>query len=68
LRENITQVYSSICNTEAAPSNLQLDRVKGLQQKVNEADRRNVEITKQYEERIRSALLKQGLIKEDVKK
>ena len=67
LRENITQVYSSICNTEAAPSNLQLDRVKGLQQKVNEADKKNVELSKQNEVKIRAALAKQGLIKEDVK-
>ncbi len=67
LRENITQVYASVCNTEAAPNNLQLERVKSLQQKVNEADQKNAAISKQYEERIRSALVKQGLIKENVK-
>ena len=67
LREDITQVYSSICNTEAAPNNLQLERVKSLQQKVNEADQKNATISKQYEEKIRSALIKQGLLKENTK-
>ena len=67
LREDITQVYSSICNTEAAPNNLQLERVKSLQQKVNEADQKNAAISKQYEERIKSALIKQGLLKENTK-
>ncbi len=67
LREDITQVYSSISNTEAAPNNLQLDRVKSLHQKVNEADQKNAEISKQYEERIRTVLVKEGLIKNNVK-
>jgi photosystem II stability/assembly factor-like uncharacterized protein len=67
LREDITQVYSSVVNTEAAPNNLQLERVKSLQQKVNEADQRNATISKQYEERIRAALVKEGLLKSNVK-
>ena len=67
LREDITQVYGSVVNTEAAPNNLQLERVKSLQQKVNEADQKNAVISKQYEERIRAALVKEGLIKNNVK-
>jgi hypothetical protein len=67
LREDITQVYSSVCNTEAAPNNLQLERVKFLQQKVNEADQKNAAISNQYETRIKDALVKEGLIKNNVK-
>ena len=67
LREDITDVYSAVCNTEAAPNNLQLERVRSLQQKVNEADQKNAAISKQYEERIRAALVKEGLIKNNVK-
>jgi hypothetical protein len=67
LREDITDVYSAVCNTEAAPNNLQLERVRSLQQKVNEADQKNAVISKQYEERIRAALVKEGLIKNNAK-
>lgn len=67
LREDITQVYGSVCNTEAVPNNLQLERVTSLHQKVNEADQKNATISKQYEERIRAALVKEGLVKPNVK-
>lgn len=40
LREDITQVYAAICNNEAAPSNLQLASIKGLQDRVNEATKK----------------------------
>lgn len=67
MREDITDVYASVCNTESAPNNLQVDRAKSLQQKVNDADQKNATLSRQYEEKIRSALIKQGLIKENVK-
>ncbi|MGL6269843.1 MAG: hypothetical protein ACRC2O_18055, partial [Chitinophagaceae bacterium] len=37
LREDITEVYAAVANTEAAPNNLQMERVKFLQQRVDEA-------------------------------
>ncbi len=67
LRDEITDVYASVCNTESAPNNLQVDRAKSLQQKVNDADQKNATISKQYEDKIRSALIKQGLMKDNVK-
>jgi hypothetical protein len=62
LREDITEVYSAVCNNEQAPTNLQLDRVKELRRKVDEAARKNSEITRQYDEKIRAALTKEGLM------
>ncbi|MDX2047564.1 MAG: hypothetical protein SFU87_12310 [Chitinophagaceae bacterium] len=62
LREDITQVYARICFTEAAPNNLQLDRIKFLQDKVNKADTDNTVLAKQYEEKIKSALVKEGVM------
>jgi photosystem II stability/assembly factor-like uncharacterized protein len=62
LREDITQVYARICFTEAAPNNLQLDRIKFLQDKVNKADTDNTALAKQYEEKIKSALVKEGVM------
>ena len=44
LREDITEVYAAFANTEAAPNNLQLERVKSLRQKVDEAGQKNVQL------------------------
>jgi hypothetical protein len=61
LREDITEVYAAIANSEAAPNNLQLERVKSLRQKVDEAAQKNVQLASQYEEKIKSALVKENL-------
>ena len=61
LREDITEVYAAVANTEAAPNNLQLDRVKSLRMKVDEAGQKNVQLANQYEEKIKAALVKENL-------
>jgi hypothetical protein len=48
LREEITEVYSAVCNQEAAPSNLQLKRVGVLGGKVAEVVKRERELAKLY--------------------
>ncbi len=40
LREEISDLYRAICTNEAAPSNLQIEKVKLLQQKVDEAGKK----------------------------
>ena len=37
LREDITEVYVAVCSNEQAPTNLQLDRIKDLRGKVDDA-------------------------------
>jgi photosystem II stability/assembly factor-like uncharacterized protein len=61
LREDITQVYAAISYSEAAPSNLQIERIKTLQQRVNTAEQTNATLGKQYDEKIRATLVKEGL-------
>ena len=61
LREDITEVYAAVANTEAAPNNLQIDRVKTLRQKVDEAGQKNTQLANQYEEKIKAALVKENL-------
>jgi hypothetical protein len=61
LREDITQVYAALSFTEAAPNNLQSERIKTLQQRVNTAEQTNVNLGKQYDEKIRATLVKEGL-------
>lgn len=58
LREDITEVYSAVANTEAAPSNLQVDRVKTLRGKVDGAEAKRKQIESMYEGKIGSALPK----------
>ena len=61
LREDITQVYLAICFNEAGPSNLQLESIKSLTKKVNEAEKKAAEINGLHEEKLRSALAKEKL-------
>ena len=61
LREDITQVYLAICFNEAGPSNLQLESIKSLIKKVNEAEKKAADINVLYEEKLRSALTKEKL-------
>jgi len=63
LREDITQVFAGISFSEAAPNNLQVERIKTLQQRVNTAEKTSTDLGKQYDERIQATLVKEGLDK-----
>jgi len=67
LREEITDVYSAVAGQEAAPSNLQLQRVAQLQEKVVKAEESRTVLTKQFDPKVDVALSKEGLPKEPVK-
>jgi translation initiation factor 6 (eIF-6) len=58
LRENISEIYGSVCSTEAAPGNLQLERVKALKGNVTEAEQQSATITQQFEEKIKRIIVK----------
>ncbi len=61
LREKITDVYGAVAGQEAAPGNLQLQRVTNLQQEVSKAEQTNAAITTQYFNKVQQALNKEGL-------
>ena len=65
LRERISDVYVAVCNQEAAPSNLQTQRVTVLQQEVQKAEQANSALTNQYAIKVKEALIKEGLLKDD---
>jgi photosystem II stability/assembly factor-like uncharacterized protein len=65
LRERITDVYSAIAGQEAAPSNLQQQRVTVLQQEVAKAGQSNEALTTQYFSKVKEALAKEGLDKKE---
>jgi hypothetical protein len=56
-------VYSAISFSESAPNNLQTERIKTLQQRVNTAEKSSQDLGKQYDERIQATLVKEGLDK-----
>ena len=60
LREDITEVYTAVCNNEQAPTNLQLDRVAELRRQVDAAAIRSQALEKEFGERIRAGLARQG--------
>ena len=62
LREEITDVYTAVSGQEAAPSNLQVERVKILQQDVKKKDQENLQIIKKYDQVVMNGLKKEGLI------
>jgi photosystem II stability/assembly factor-like uncharacterized protein len=49
LREDISDVYSDVAGNEARPSNLQIDRVKELQDRVAKAEKDDLGINTTYE-------------------
>lgn len=61
LREEITDVYVAVVNQEARPSNLQMQRITQLQQKVSKAEEDRKVLQKQYQQRMEAALAKEGL-------
>ncbi|MEY3060367.1 MAG: hypothetical protein RL000_1719, partial [Bacteroidota bacterium] len=46
---------------EAGPSNLQLESIKTLTKKVNDAEKKASEINMQFEEKVKAALTKEKL-------
>ncbi len=62
LREEITEIYAAVSGQEAAPSNLQIERVKVLQQDVKKKDQDNLQIIKKYDKAVMDGLKKEGLI------
>jgi hypothetical protein len=48
LREDITDVYGSVAGSEAKPSNLQIDRVKVLQERVAKAEKDDMALNLEY--------------------
>ena len=56
LREEITQVYLAICFNEAAPSNLQKESINSLSKRVDEAEKKAMEINGLYEEKLKLML------------
>jgi photosystem II stability/assembly factor-like uncharacterized protein len=59
LREDITEVYSAVCNNEQAPTNLQLERVADLRRQVDDAAARSKALEKEFGERISAGLARQ---------
>jgi len=59
LREDITQVYLAICFNEAGPSNLQLESIKNLKQRVRAAEEKAKQLHGQFEEKLKQAIAKE---------
>jgi photosystem II stability/assembly factor-like uncharacterized protein len=54
IREQITELYTSVCYQEVKPSNLQEERVKGLEAEVNKAETKSITVAKNFEEKIKA--------------
>lgn len=65
IRERITDVYMAVCGQEAAPSNLQVQRTEMLKQEVAKAEQSNNTLTAKYYNKVKDALVKEGLMKDD---
>jgi hypothetical protein len=63
LREKISEVYLAVTGQEAAPSNLQIQRVSVLQEEVNKAEKSNDGLTKTYFDKARQVLDKTAVAK-----
>ena len=62
LREEIAEVYTAVSGQEAAPSNLQVQRVSVLQSEVKKKNEENKQILKKYDSTVMDGLRKEGLI------
>jgi photosystem II stability/assembly factor-like uncharacterized protein len=54
IREQISDLYTSVCYQEVKPSNLQEERVIGLEKEVSKAETKNALITKTFEEKVKA--------------
>ncbi len=65
IRERITDLYMAVAMQESAPSNLQLQRVGVLKGEVDGAAQSNEAIVAKYDAKVKAALIKEGLLKDD---
>ena len=56
LREQISEVYSTICYQEARPTNLQIERVSGLLEEVKKAEKAYETLTGKYAVQVKETL------------
>lgn len=68
LREEITELYSGVSGQEAAPSNMQVQRVPVLQAELKKKEQTNQQILKKYDKLVTDGLKKEGLIPTGEKK
>jgi hypothetical protein len=61
LREEITEVYLPLCISDAGPSNLQLESIKNLTQKVETAKKKYDQINSSNEQKIKEILEKEKI-------
>jgi hypothetical protein len=61
LREEITEVYLPLCISDAGPSNLQLESIKNLTQKVEDTKKRYEQINANSEQKIKEILKKEKI-------
>jgi hypothetical protein len=61
LRERLTELYVTITGNEARPSNLQLERMQALQGELSNAKAKHAAISKQYSDKVRQAMAKEGV-------
>jgi hypothetical protein len=61
LREDISDVYQALCTQEAAPSNLQLERIKVLSTDLKKASDKLVSINQLYQDRVKAIFLKENI-------
>jgi photosystem II stability/assembly factor-like uncharacterized protein len=61
LREEITEVYMPLCSGDAGPSNLQLESIENLKQKVEDASKRFNQINTLHEQKIKQVLEKEKI-------
>jgi photosystem II stability/assembly factor-like uncharacterized protein len=61
LREQITELYTAVCYQEVKPSNLQEQRVIGLQAEVKKAEEKNEMLVKQFAAKVKAIQEKEVL-------
>lgn len=61
LRERLTELYSTIAGNETRPSNLQMERIDIIKKEINTASSQHEAISKQYAEKLKKALTKEGV-------
>jgi photosystem II stability/assembly factor-like uncharacterized protein len=61
LRERLTELYVTIAGNEARPSNLQLERLQALQGELSSAKAKHAALNKQYADKVRQAMAKEGV-------
>lgn len=66
IRENLSEIYSSVCYQEVKPSNLQEERVTGLQAEIKKAEEKNAALTKLFSAKIKPFQEKENLPKSKV--